>query len=803
MDSNGSRFILLDRAADFADCGAECSWDAVAHAFTLARADSPRLPLPDESAALAQWQSATPYVLDDHGQLGRLSDDRKRLEFSLSWPPQWQIVRAQRPTDQATAPSWIGQQVLDPVDAPDGCTFTDLCLGGSGLLALPWSDAAARHGLTVLHLRKRWQVNCPLPFEPVRVWVDQQDRIWVAGQTQLALCRGAPLPQAYIPQPDRFEPVTVNPDPLRMVWCANLPPHSGLRALAGDEQQLVVLAGTPAQEGAEDAGQVLFVRPLSDHPEVPWRRFVVDERVPFASDLSLLSDERVLLMLPFETADTRHQRRDCALLALAEGQATLLSERWPRKSEAAVRFVRHRDGQPRCLRDDGVHGLYRLPQARFVPQGTATLGSALDSGAHGTVWHRLYLEASLPPGCQMLIEVRVSDDRDDLPHCAWEPQPEPLWLPMASELPFSAPRVASVAGRSGLFEVLLQRASGATRELAGRYLGLRFSFSGDGRHSPAIYRVRLWYPRFSWQSHYLPEHFHQQLPPLTDVAAEAIPANAADLRERLLACCEGLLTPIEDRIAAAETLLDPQAVPAEGLPWLGRFLGVDLPYHWPETRQRRWLQEMGDLQQRRGTFGALCRELDIITDGAVSRGQVVPVELFRLRHTLGTILGVNMDDGAHPLTLGTRQSGNSIVGDSLILSDDHNALMLALFAPEMACRPADQSVVSEFLASHSQSVLVLLHGPARRLRRNVEAVLPTLMPAAVQWRIVESDHPFVLGLAPLLGIDTYLAHEPEAHPVVLQRSLLGRTDTLHNPVALSPEHVLPQQTSQENNHEPV
>jgi phage tail-like protein len=791
MDSNGSRFILLDRAADFADCGEECSWDAVAQAFTLARADKPRLPRLDAPTALARWQSATPYVLDDHGQLGRLSDDRKRLEFSLSWTPQWQTVRAQLPPE-AGAPSWIGQQVLDPVVAPDGCTFTDLCLGGSGLLALPWSDVDARHGLTALHLRKRWRVNCSLPFQPVRAWVDQQDRIWIAGQTQLALCRGAPLPQEYIPQPDRFEPVTVNPDPLRMVWSIPLPDHEGLRALAGDDQQLAVLAATPAQDDA-DPGQILFVRPLSDFPEVPWRSFVVDEGVPFASDLCLLADARALLLLPFETGDTRQQRRDCALLMLADGRASLLSERWPRKSEAAVRFVRHRDGQPRCLRDDGVHGVYRLPQARFLPQGTAAPGSALDSGAHGTVWHRLYLEASLPPGCQIGIEVRVSDDRSELPHRAWEPQPEPLWLPSASELPFSTPRVASVAGRSGLFEVLLQRAGGATRELAGRYLGVRFTLRGDGRHSPAIYRARLWYPRFSWQSQYLPEHFHQQLPPLTDAAAEEVPANAADLRERLLACCEGLLTPIEDRIAAAETLLYPEAAPADNLPWLGRFLGVDLPPHWPADRQRRWLQAMGDLQPRRGTFGALCRELDIVTDGAVSRGQVVPVELFRLRHTLGTILGVNMDDAAHPLTLGTRQSGNSIVGDSLILSADHNALVLALFAPELARSAADQQAVNEFFASHSQRVLVLLHGPARRLRRSVEAALPTLMPAAVQWRIVESDHLFVLGLAPLLGIDTYLAHEPPIRPVVLESTLLGRGDTLHNPVALSPEHALPQE----------
>ena len=71
------------------------------------------------------------------------------------------------------------------------------------------------------------------------------------------------------------------------------------------------------------------------------------------------------------------------------------------------------------------------------------------------------------------------------------------------------------------------------------------------------------------------------------------------------------------------------------------------------------------------------------------------------------------------------------------------------------------------------------------------ASLPALVPATVQWAIRSSEHPFVPGLSPLLGIDTWLEASPPARPVVLDRTRLGRGDLLHNPVALDPEHAVP------------
>ncbi len=802
MDSNGTRFLLLNSAADFAEQSGDCGWDAALKAFTLARRDMPRLPeLPAEQArdALA---AAAPLVLDGHGQYGRVSGDGRRFEFALRWPaaePDWRPVLAELAGDGAPS---LEALVLDPVDAPADTAFSDLHIGGGGLAALAWRGAH-RSGLTLVHLRARWQALCDLEpgFAPKRVWVDGENRVWLAGDAALALCRGGPLPQPYAPRPERFEPDPVNPDPLRPLWQQALPDNAGLVALTADADWLYLLVElAPAADGS--VPQAILRRRLDDRADQPLERYPVDASLPYASDLAIAMTDagplgQLLLLAPLDATAQAESRRDCALVELVAEEggmdgaraARARPQRWPMRALASPRFVRAPDGLPRYLADDRPRRLYPLAQARFVQRAEAVLSRRLDAGEPDTLWHRLTLDACIPPGCRLAVAARVCDDWDRRGEAGWDEQPEPLWLPQASELPFAAGPLDAVPGQEGLFEILLQRPNGAVRELRGRYLELRLTLTGDGRHSPAIHALRAWFPRFSWQRAYLPEHFHQQErpPAVTPAAREA--ANAADLRERLLAALEGMLTPIEDRIAASECLLYPESLPAARLDGVAALLGVDLPGHWPEARRREWLAHQGGLQRRRGSFAGLCLALDIATDGALGRGQIVPVEEFRLRRTLATVLGIDMSDARHPLTLGTGQSGNSIVGESLILTDEDAREFLALFAPELAHTPRDRRAVNEFFDRHARRLTVLLHGEARALRRTVEAILPTQVPATVQWTIRESDHPFVPGLSPLLQIDTYLERQPPFGRVVLERTRLGRGDLLTNPAALSPEHA--------------
>jgi hypothetical protein len=68
-------------------------------------------------------------------------------------------------------------------------------------------------------------------------------------------------------------------------------------------------------------------------------------------------------------------------------------------------------------------------------------------------------------------------------------------------------------------------------------------------------------------------------------------------------------------------------------------------------------------------------------------------------------------------------------------------------------------------------------------------VLPEQMPAHVQWKIIETEHPFVLGIAPLLAVDTFIEVTPDFRRVELNDTWLGREGVLKNPAAFSPRDI--------------
>ncbi|MBK1660985.1 phage tail protein, partial [Paracraurococcus ruber] len=365
-------------------------------------------------------------------------------------------------------------------------------------------------------------------------------------------------------------------------------------------------------------------------------------------------------------------------------------------------------------------------------------------------------------------------------------QPAPVWSPTGSELPWHPGFCPPEPGRAGTFDLLLQAPTGAVRRLVGRRLDLVALLSGDGRASPSLHALRAWAPRFSWQEAYLPPLFRQAAPP----DATPGPANGPDLRERLFSVFEATLTPLETRIGESELLLDPARTPAAALPFLASFLGRTPEPGWPEARQRAELAGLGALLPRRGTLAAVQAALDVASDGGVRRGEVVVVENYRLRRSMATILGIPMDDETHPLTLGSGASGNSIVGDTLILSEAAAREALALFAPGLAT--ADEAAaVQRFFAQHAHQVSILLHGRGALARPAVEAAARREMPAHVQWRVMEARAGFVLGLAPLLGVDSFLVEEPPPVPVTLDEVALGRAGLVLDPAALAPEAVRP------------
>jgi phage tail-like protein len=267
--------------------------------------------------------------------------------------------------------------------------------------------------------------------------------------------------------------------------------------------------------------------------------------------------------------------------------------------------------------------LVAQPRSRYVETGTVTT-PVLDGDEPGCVWHRLIVDAVLPPGTSLAVWSRAADDRDALAIGAWLPEPQPRARRSGPELPFVD------LGAYKSHELLFQAAKG-------RYLQVQLQLVGDGRASPRIQALRAWYPRFSYLKHYLPAVYRED-------------DSSASFLDRYLANIEGVSTAIEDRIAAAQVFLRPDTVPADALDWLAQFFELALDPLWDDCRRRLFLANAMQFFQARGTMRgveiALRFALDRCVDASVFEdtrptNQATPrlVESYRTRKTPGVVFG--------------------------------------------------------------------------------------------------------------------------------------------------------------------
>ncbi len=470
----------------------------------------------------------------------------------------------------------------------------------------------------------------------------------------------------------------------------------------------------------------------------------------------------------------------------------------------------------------------RTPGARVA----ASVG-LIDTRSAATVWHRLYAEAAVPTGCAMLVWLATSDsgpprfnpaepgqranwfphligERSALPRevaAALPPDmPRAAWVPDATEVPHGQAVLCCnpndrLQGRSGLFTVLIQRAATTVRALQGQRLWVAVELFGNGQATPELAALRAYAGRLSYRDRYLPALYHEQV--FGEDADRPGRATGADFLDRFLHLFEGLFSDIEGRIAASALVTDAMACPPDALPWLASWVGLALQSGLPTERARWMLANAPQLAKRHGTLSGLKLALDIATDGAVTRGRIVVVEDFRLRRTLATILGAQLEDATDPLTTGITQSGNSVVGDTLFLGDAQTLqagelkTFLALFRNISADTPARQTQLqADRAAAHkalfddlSHRATVLVHEELAPDELGLVQRLADLgAPAHVQMRVVRAAYPFMAGVASLVGADTYLRPAPLPRPVRAgpgaETSSLGGIDTLRGEASL-------------------
>ncbi len=235
--------------------------------------------------------------------------------------------------------------------------------------------------------------------------------------------------------------------------------------------------------------------------------------------------------------------------------------------------------RPRYLRSGRLH-------TPINPEQKPVRG-AFDGHDPGCVWHRLLLDACVPPGTEFRIRSRAADDQRDLAVADWFAEPKPYRRDDGSEQPY-------LRQAYDTWELLFQAARG-------RYLQLEIVFVGNGRATPRLRAARVYYPRFSYVERYLPAVYRED-------------RASASFLERYLANPEGTFTAIEDKIAAVQSLFDPRSAPADALDWLASWFGVALDPAWQEDRRRLFLRHAMDFFQYRGTMCGLEMALRLAFD---------------------------------------------------------------------------------------------------------------------------------------------------------------------------------------------
>jgi phage tail-like protein len=237
---------------------------------------------------------------------------------------------------------------------------------------------------------------------------------------------------------------------------------------------------------------------------------------------------------------------------------------------------------------------------RYVDEATL-LTETLDGRDPDCVWHRLMLDAKIPPETKIEVWSRAANREDDLPLQQWRPEPPPYLRSDGSEIPFLRARKSGNGSQSacvtlgdGTWELLFQRARG-------RYLQLRLRLSGDERATPRLRAMRAYYPRFSYLTNYLPSVYRED-------------EHSAWFLDRFLANLEGLHTTLEDKIASAQVLFDVRSAPHEVLDWLASWFDVALDPSWDEAKRRMFISHAMEFFQYRGTRRGLMMALHLALD---------------------------------------------------------------------------------------------------------------------------------------------------------------------------------------------
>ena len=693
-----------------------------------------------------------------------------------------------------------------PIFAPGTPDVTDLAMGYDGVLYI--ADGGS---LIMIDQRNRWP-NYTLTVPGFTFWrlaALPEGGVLALDRTkpQLAKVAGMPLQTGPVdtPDPGILEPCQANPNPPRIVSHFILPSTETYVALAPMDPtqqpaQFVVMSWLANNASNKAANIRIFNETTLANTPLQ----LGGVRLPYA--IAWLGKQKLAVFATNLNEALIYDLTDAGDTLIPAGETYILSANnvGPMVHGFALppNYANIAGATPIML------PLLPLSLNSLAPAGATnpTGPAVIDSGTAQCVWHRMFIEAIVPPRCGAILWLTASDTQSDLfdPATQWYPHilgaadlnaispallpgaPTAVWQSLATDVPF-APTLLDgdpVDNTQGLFMVLVQRANKVVRNLSGRYLGVRIHLNGDGGNSPQIAGMRVYGPRFSYVQKYLPAIYREaKFPPAADANGDC---TRRDFLERFVTIFESQCTRIEDRIANAYLLTRSESTPDDSLDWLGGWIGIK-PGSYPPDRKRARLEATPSLYQWRGTAKGVTEALDVATNGACSRGAIIVIEDFRLRHIFATILGADLSIQDNPLLPGYSGSSNSIVGDALFLGDPGmQAELQALYETDLNI-PGSAQAVEAFYDQLAFRMTVFVHNQVENVNlKLVQRIVEAEKPAHVQAFVKVATQPFMIGLASLVGVNTYLGPEPPKSQVTVGVSDIGRYSIVTEMPSLDP-----------------
>jgi phage tail-like protein len=342
----------------------------------------------------------------------------------------------------------------------------------------------------------------------------------------------------------------------------------------------------------------------------------------------------------------------------------------------------------------------------------------LDSGIYRCSWHRIRLQAQLPPATSL----RVSSYSQDQPaqDTAVPAIAEADWRPMGQVRP-------------GDNDLLILASPG-------RFLWVRLDLAGDGYSTPSVPSLRLEYPRNSYLR-FLP-------------AVYSADPGSADFLARFLAIAQTSFEDIEAGLAGVPALFEPLAVPDAFVNYLAGWLNVPVEDTWTSQQKRLLIDATRGYFRQRGTpagirahVAAYLRSMTGITPSGDGLPQLV--EGFRQRRYRTLPSGADSQHPLWSLAVTARLQADRFdrlgqvrlvsVGDPELDIFTEHAYRFSVFVPAaLARQPQDRQLLRRAISAeapaYTQGELVLVQ-PAMCLGRQSHLGLDSMLAAPAPLRL--------------------------------------------------------------------